>query len=77
MVKATAPSAVDVSPAVDERIAMSTCDGIDMGAYILNRLDADITRYIGMETSPVTRTICDNLNPPDKLITRGTLTFTM
>jgi hypothetical protein len=60
MVKATVPSTVD------ERIAMSACDGIGMGAYILNRLDADITRYIGIETSAVARTICNNLNPPNK-----------
>ena len=49
-----------------DRIALSACDGIGMGAYILNRLDADITRYIGMEKESVARTICDNLNPPDK-----------
>ena len=45
---------------------MSACDGIGMGAYILNRLDADISRYIGMETSAVARIICNNLNPLDK-----------
>ena len=54
-----------------DRIALSACDGIGMGAYILNRLDADITRYIGMEKESVARTICDNLNPPDKSYFNG------
>ena len=55
----------------DERVVLSVCDGIGTAAYILNNFKADITRFIGVELDPVSRTICDNLNPPEHSIFNG------
>ena len=56
---------VKVSPVYVDRIALSLCDGMGTCAYMMGLIDANITRFIGVENNPVARTVCDNLNPSE------------
>ena len=51
--------------ACDEEIALSVCDGIGTAAFVMEQLGVQYSRFIGVEIDPVSRTICDNLNPPE------------
>ena len=56
---------VKVSPVCGDRIALSLCDGMGTCAYMMGLIDANNTRFIGVENNPVARTVCDNLNPSE------------
>ena len=59
----TQPNSAPGQKAADEKISLSLCDGMGCAAYIDTLINADITRYIGVEINGVARAVCDNLNP--------------
>ena len=52
-------------PKGKERIQLSLCDGMGIGALATRLLGANITRFIGVEKNPKKRIISDNVNPPE------------
>ena len=52
-------------PKGKERIQLSLCDGMGIGALATRLLGANITRFIGVEKDLKKRIISDNVNPPE------------
>ena len=52
--------------ATGDRIALSLCDDMGCVAYIDTLMNADITRFIGVEINRVARAMCNNLNAADQ-----------
>ena len=62
---------VTKTPTPVERIHLTLCDGIGAAPHVMGLIGAPITKCLGVEIDPVKRTVCDNVNPPEKSMFGG------